>query len=380
MEKATVLVVEDELEVAEVLAFNLHHAGYRVRRASDGLTACRLIADAPPDLVLLDILLPDLDGWEICRMIRSHPDATIARLPVIFLSALSQAEHRVRGIRLGADDYVSKPFSVDEVTARVRARIERSHAEQGLRVAVARLEGLRRRQDELQSFLFHELKNKLVVIAGFARRLQQTPEPDAQRRKAYIGAVGSASRYLADLAEEMLLLRRLEKGSEGLPLSPVDLATVGIEALELHGPDATSRRATLCASGSSSVRPARAHPQALRLCVSNLVENALRYGPSANRVTVAWGERPEGVYLEVTDKGPGIPEAEMHRVVQPFERGVGAGDRPGTGLGLYAVKTLVQAMGGRLVLANRAEGGLRARLELRAWTGPKPQSSPPAVK
>ncbi len=376
MEKAAILVVEDEPEVAEVLAFNLDRAGYRVTRASDGLTACRLIGEDTPDLVLLDILLPDLDGWEICRMIRNHPDEKIARLPVIFLSALSEAEHRARGIRLGADDYVPKPFSLDEVAARVRARIERSRSEWELRDAVARLEAMRRRQNDLQSFLFHELRNKLMVIEGFARRLQQAPEPEAERRRAYLGAVGSASRYLADLAEEMLLLRRMETGSDGLPLSAVNLGEVAAEALDLHGHDATKKSALLRSSGSRRAPPARAHRQALRLCVSNLVENSLRYGPLGNRITVAWGTRAEGVYLEVIDEGPGIPETEMARVVRPFEHGGGVGDRTGTGLGLYAVKTLVQAMDGRLVLTNRPEGGLRARLELRGWTD-EPESRSP---
>lgn len=110
-----VLVVEDEVELAELLEHNLRRHGIIPILAHDGLTACRLVGSEAPQVILLDILLPDLDGWEICRMVRAHPQPAIARTPIIMLTALGSIADRVRGIELGADAYFPKPYSLREV-------------------------------------------------------------------------------------------------------------------------------------------------------------------------------------------------------------------------------------------------------------------------
>ncbi len=110
-----VLVVEDEPEILEPLAHSLQKAGFTVLRAEDGLTACRLIGSERPDLVLLDIMLPDLDGWEVCRLLRQHPDPLVANTPVIMLTALDAAEDKYRGLEIGADLFLPKPYSIREV-------------------------------------------------------------------------------------------------------------------------------------------------------------------------------------------------------------------------------------------------------------------------
>jgi two-component system alkaline phosphatase synthesis response regulator PhoP len=121
---ATVLVVEDEAEIAALLRSYLERDGYRVLTAADGEAALRQIEDGVPDLVVLDIMLPRLDGWEVLRRLR-----TLATVPVIMLTARDQEEDKVRGLELGADDYVTKPFSPREVAARVRAVLRRNRHE-----------------------------------------------------------------------------------------------------------------------------------------------------------------------------------------------------------------------------------------------------------
>jgi len=110
-----ILIVEDDLELSEILEFNLTRKGFDVLVAKDGLDACRVIGREKPDLILLDIMLPLLDGWEICRMVRSHLDPLIARTPIIKLSALSSREDKLKGYDLGADLYLPKPYKMKEV-------------------------------------------------------------------------------------------------------------------------------------------------------------------------------------------------------------------------------------------------------------------------
>ena len=115
--KRSILIVEDEQVLADVLDYNLRRAGFLTEVAPDGLSACRAVGSRRPDLVLLDIMLPDLNGWEICRLIREHDDIDVASTPIVMLTALGSESDRERGTKLGADAYLTKPYSLKELVS-----------------------------------------------------------------------------------------------------------------------------------------------------------------------------------------------------------------------------------------------------------------------
>lgn len=123
MAKSKILIVDDEQDVTELLEFNLRQAGYEVISAEDGATALRKAREATPDLILLDVMLPEMDGTEVCKQLRRDP--TTARIPIIMLTAKAAEIDRVLGLELGADDYVTKPFSPRELVLRVRGLLRR---------------------------------------------------------------------------------------------------------------------------------------------------------------------------------------------------------------------------------------------------------------
>ena len=123
MTKASILVIEDEVRYRDLLKMNLVRRGYRVLTAEDGLTGLNLLESEAPDLVILDLMLPDLDGYDVCRRIRRY-----STVPIVVLTAKSDESHKVRGLRMGADDYVTKPFGAEELLARVEAVLRRSNA------------------------------------------------------------------------------------------------------------------------------------------------------------------------------------------------------------------------------------------------------------
>jgi DNA-binding response OmpR family regulator len=126
LKATTVLVVDDERRYRELLEMNLSHRGYRVLQAVDGLTALNAVEREEPDLVVLDLKLPDMDGYEVCRRIREQ-----STVPIIMLTARAEEEQKIRGLKLGADDYITKPFSADELLARVEAVLRRTEAARG---------------------------------------------------------------------------------------------------------------------------------------------------------------------------------------------------------------------------------------------------------
>lgn len=119
-----ILIVEDEPELASLLEHFLRGKDFVTATAGDGLTACRMINAFRPDLILLDIKLPELDGWEVCRLVRKIPDRNLSSTPIMMLSALATAQDRAQGLKLGADDYMSKPYSLKEIVQRAKSLIK----------------------------------------------------------------------------------------------------------------------------------------------------------------------------------------------------------------------------------------------------------------
>ena len=210
----TVLVVEDEPEILEPLAHSLQKAGFKVLQAEDGLTACRLIGSECPDLVLLDIMLPDLDGWEVCRLLRQHPDPAVADTPVMMLTALNAAEDKYRGLEIGADLFLPKPYSIREVILHAGKLISSRRETLALKNKVASLVNSSSQNQDMHHLLFHELRNQLMILSGYTNLLHKDPE--SRRAKLCMDAIYRSSNYLQSLAEEVLLIRQVEDGQFSL--------------------------------------------------------------------------------------------------------------------------------------------------------------------
>ena len=151
-----ILIVEDEQDLVQILEYNLNKKGYAAIAALDGLTACRMIEEEKPDLVLLDLMLPDLNGWDICKLIRSHEDEEISETPIIMLTALGSPEDKIRGLELGADDYMPKPFVIKEVLLKVGRMIRKAKKNKQLNIKIKNLESKKIRQIDFQNILFHD--------------------------------------------------------------------------------------------------------------------------------------------------------------------------------------------------------------------------------
>lgn len=352
---ATILVVEDEPELAEILEYNLRRNGYAVRTAGDGLSALRLLAAERPELVLLDIMLPDLDGWEVCRRVRQHADPTLASTPIIMLTALGTLDHRLKGLGLGADAYLPKPYVVREVLLCARTLIARSRRAQELSLELRNAREGERLRAEMQAMLFHELRNQMVVVGGYSRLLLKE-ETGGTRARAYMEAVSRSSEHLARLAEELLRAAQFSTGTLTLSSAPLPPARIIDEVIGLMAPLARQQGARIEPSVEECI--VLANEQALRLILSSLLENALKYGGCDNLVRVRCAEREGRICLEVEDRGPGIDPEEAALIFEKDYRGrQHAGRIPGTGMGLYAARTLAAVMDGELELRSPSGKG-----------------------
>jgi signal transduction histidine kinase len=346
MTTGKILIVEDEVELAEVLEYNLRRGGFDVLTAHDGLSACRLVGAERPDLILLDLLLPDLDGWEICRLIRGHHDAELASTPILMMTALGSLDDRLRGLELGADAYLAKPYSVKEVALQARNLLARRRERQALTDGMATLRAGAAQENDFQEMLFHELRNQLLIIGGYSSLLVKGTS--ALPLDEGLQAIQRSALHLESLAEGFLLCRRLEAGVFELPREKVALDALAAETIERCRPLAAAKRMAVRLAATAPLPPRFLNRTAAGLVISSLLENAIKYSEAGKEIVLRLHDNAEaGVTLEVEDHGPGIPAAEIDRVFERFYRGEGsAGKTRGSGLGLYICRTLARAMGG----------------------------------
>ncbi len=360
-----VLVVEDEPEILAPLEHSLLKAGLNVFKAEDGLTACRLIGSEQPDLILLDIMLPDLDGWEVCRLLRQHPSPDVASTPVIMLTALNAPNDKYRGLEIGADLFLPKPYSIREVLLLAGTLMRRHQQAKALQSRVKALVNRESQSLDLNHLLFHELRNQLLILNGYTELLHKDPE--SRHSERCMDAIYRSSNYLQNLAEEVLLIRQLEDGQASLEYAFFPIEQLVIEIIELYQTPARERAVQLRYLIAEKQPTVKLNRLATKIILSSLVDNSIKYGSAGQAVTLSCRLVEDRLELVVADLGPGIPFDEEDRIFEPYYRTRNAAENPpGNGLGLHAVRVLAKAMGGDVTLENSPGQGCAFRVSLPA--------------
>ena len=351
---ARALIVDDDPVGARLVRKYLQRAGHDVVIRSDGQSGLeRAVAD-PPDFVILDVMLPDLDGLEVCRILRS---IEVTRdLPVIFLSARSDLGDRVAGLDQGAVDYLVKPFEPEELLARVRAALRTKQLQDELRTANAELRAADQNRQELVSMLAHDIRGMLGAVASaveMARAdLEDLPSRDAHR---FLGIAERNTTQLVDLATNLLDSYRLDEGRLRPRLAPVDLAAVADDVVDRLAGQAQHRDVRLVVVGDPVDRGIGDRDLLSRVLL-NLVSNAVKFSPAGGTITIDLESELtapggiEGTVIAIRDEGPGI---SIHDRAHLFERftplALPSGRRPvGSGLGLAFCRKVIDLMGGEI--------------------------------
>jgi K+-sensing histidine kinase KdpD len=350
------MIVDDEPENLNVLEASLSHAGYRVSVFPRGDLALAAAQAEQPDLALLDIQMPGLDGYEVCR--RFKADERLRSIPVLFISARTTPEDVTTGFECGGVDYITKPFRESEVMARVRTHIALRRAYATLTEQHARLEALERHRDTLVHMLVHDMRTPLQVILG---HLHMIEEFGASNLKAdTLGDLRAAvhgTQCVSRMVTTVIDLSRME--TQDIPLHRI--------AVPPHTLFHAACAQTVNPSSSRPITERIAEPCPPLLCdvdvstriVSNLLANALKYSPSNSEVVLVAEPHPNGVRIAVRDHGAGIPAAYHQRIFDKF----GVADQPAnarvssTGLGLAFCRLAVKAQGGTIGLESEPGKG-----------------------
>jgi two-component system sensor histidine kinase/response regulator len=363
-EDTVVLVVDDVLNNVQIVGSILGAAGYQVVPATNGEQALRYARDPAPDLILLDVMMPDMDGFEVCRRLKSSPETS--GIPIIFLTAVVDSEQVVKGLEMGAVDYVAKPFNRAELLARVRTHLELKFSRETLQRTTCKLRELNNEKSEFLGIVAHDLKSPISNFIGLADLMLGNPEPDQKERRDICEAILRESRRLLQLVENLLNIDALERGEIKLNLEAFDLAESAQNVGLSLNARAAAKSQTITLEKAASCGRTYADPLVTFQVLDNLVSNALKFSPAGTSVRLKISENDGAVVCEVQDEGPGLSAADHKLLFGKFARlsARPTGNESSTGLGLSIVKKLVEAMNGSVWCTSTKGHGANFMIKL----------------
>jgi two-component system sensor histidine kinase/response regulator len=358
LSQPTVLVVEDEPGTLEIITFLLEEEKLRVLQAHDGEAALSLLEKVQPDLVISDVRMSGMDGFTLCKHVRANP--TLSHVPFIFLTGKGDRADVRRGMRLGADDYLTKPFEPEELLSAVQVRLTRAaEAKAAINRASADL------QDAIIRALTHEFRTPLSLIVGYTDLMeasgQEMSDEDFQR---VLQGLHEGSRRLMSLVEDFLLLSRLRTGSVARslaqeppsPLRPDQVVRSVAAQAQARAADRNVSLVVDCTTPDLNVAISNGH-----LCeiVRRLVDNAIKFSNSDGGQVGLTTRQEMGYWvLSVTDDGVGIRQEALSSIFEAFNQVDRAQmEQQGTGVGLTIVRGLVEAHRGRIGVESTPGSG-----------------------
>ncbi len=359
----TILVVDDHETNRDVLTRRLEKQGHAVQTAANGKEALELLEAGDFDAVLLDIMMPEMDGYETLRHVRAQDKWRY--LPVIMISAVHEMEAVVRCIEMGADDYLPKPFSPTLLRARLNACLERKRAhdrEQQLYAQLqenfARLKELEQMRDDLTHMIVHDLRSPLTAtLAGIEMAPMAGPLSEPQQECLDIAL--RSGKNLLHMINNLLDISKLEAGALQLHVMLITVEPMVTAVLTEITPLARDKNLQLNYEVAPDLPPLPADEEKLRRILFNLLSNAIKFTSREGEIFLQARREGESIFFSVRDSGEGIPPESLNKVFDKFAQVENrrAGRKMSTGLGLTFCKMAVEAHGGRIWVESEVGKG-----------------------
>jgi signal transduction histidine kinase len=362
-DEGLILVVDDNETSRYAKSRTLRVAGFQTMEAGSGEDALRLVNEQHPRLVMLDVHLPDLDGWEVCRRLKQNP--ATASVPVLQISATFVSEDdTVRALEGGADACLTEPIEPPVLVATVRALLRARAAEDSVREALGReqlarnaAESANRAKDEFLALLSHELRSPLGAILTWVTLLRQGSVGGEIAARG-LEAIERNARLQVKLIEDLLDVSRIVTGKTRLDLSVVELPQIVDAVLESAGPAAIAKGVRFDAFVDPNVGTILGDPTRLQQTLWNLLSNAIKFTPKGGWAEMRVGRSDSHIEIRVTDSGKGIDPAFLPYIFERFRQADSSMTRSegGLGLGLAIVRHVVELHGGSVEAASPGLG------------------------
>jgi DNA-binding response OmpR family regulator len=350
-----VLVVDDHADLLELLDLKLSHEGYTVYTAEGGNDALEKAQADPPDLILLDIMMPDMNGWEVCKRIRETSD-----VPIIMVTAKGSAEDIIRGLNLGADEYITKPFSLNALAARIEALLRRMDWDRT--DADMELDELKR---TITTTVSHELRTPLATLTStLDLALQHSFQGDMEAQREFIRLAQLDAQSMRWLIDDLLLVSRIDQGLEIVRRETSIWESLQKNLLLLQ-PQLDDRDLKLFVDCPTDLM-ASVDPLMLDHAVRHLGSNGIKFGTPTSRLTIIAKLKDEGLVLMFHNHGQPIEPGIRSNIFDRFVQGDQGDARKygGLGIGLTIAQAIARAHGGKISYYSAESKGTTFRLLL----------------
>jgi len=344
---ASILMVDDTPANLELLSGMLKVRGYKVRAAISGRLALQAARNDPPDLILLDVNMPDMNGYAVCEELKAEPK--LKNIPVIFLSALNDSIDKIKAFGAGGADYITKPFQFEEVEARVELQLELRRRSRLLQEAYDKLRESEKLRDSLVHMIVHDLRSPLTGIFAYLELIGESRKnPLSAEQAANVAEAKKTARQMIQIVSDVLDVSKMEGGQMKLSLAECDLGGAVQECLA--GFKALSRNRLIRFTPPGKPVPVRADREIVLRILQNLLGNALKFTTDDGRILLSLAAAGDRARVSVHDDGPGIAPEYRQRIFEKFAQvELPAGrQKYSTGLGLAFCKLAVEAHGGAI--------------------------------
>lgn len=357
----SVVVVDDEPKNVMLLQDLLEARGYTVWTATDGAQGLEQVRQRKPDVVLLDVMMPRLNGFDVCRQLKAAPETSM--IPVLLVTSLDARQDRLAGIDAGANDFISKPIDSVDLVLRVRNAVATKRLYDTVASQLRQLQELEAARDTLTHMVVHDLRSPLTGLRGYLDLLRMAANGNAEVAELASEAQLVAGR-LTELVSQVLDVSRLESGQMPLRRSETDLVALLPTAVATLGPPPSDIRVVYQLPAGPVTLSCDA--DLISRVVINLVGNAFKFTPRGGQVRVGLSGTTGGLRLTVSDNGPGVPPESRELIFEKFgQTAMGrASAQRSTGLGLTFCKLTVEIHGGRIGVESGPDGGACFWVEL----------------
>ncbi len=366
----SILVVDDEKQNRALLTGLLKEDGYQVFLAKNGVQALERARGHLPDLILLDVLMPEMDGYQVMREIKADP--ATRDIPVIFISALDSADDEEKGLALGAVDYISKPFQLSIARARVRNHLSLRAAHNQLRAQKQSLEEAAALRDDVERIMHHDLKSPLNgILVATHMLLNESGLESPEERIELLHMIEKSGYTMLEMISRSLDLYKMEQGIYQFSAQPVDLLPVLRRVINDNGALVRTLRLSVALRHGAVEADANTVfmvPGDATLCyamLANLVKNAMEASPQDGQITLTLEHDGTGAVARIHNQGA-VPEAVREHF---FDKYATAGKSGGTGLGTYSARLMAYTMGGDINFDTSPEHGTTLTVRFPPFSG-----------
>ncbi len=367
-----ILIIDDNATNAILAKACLKGENVECEVASDGEQGLQMALNNPPDLILLDIMLPGMDGFEVCTQLKA--EARTRLIPVLMITALQELDDKIRGLSCGAEDFISKPFNRAELQARVRSllRVKFLQEEQveveRLRVRYQMSQEADRLKDAFISIVSHEIKTPLTVMKGYVGLLRSlaAPNPENDMSEKILEGLDDSMCELESLLQQLLDFSGMRSGLVSLRKCEVSLADMLDRLVARLKPTATDRKLQLLYECDQQMMPLHADAERLESAFAHLIQNAINFTHEGGKIHIQARDFGDAVEVQVIDTGIGIPAEHIGRIFDPFYQVAHYLTRKveGMGIGLSMVKHIIEDHGGRIEVWSEVEAGTTFRVQV----------------